>query len=105
MGALTFHPHFPLLAFSGPDVQGHVGFVRAHIGSPSTSFHPPSTAATYATASSGLSANKDVLLPFTHMGSGGYGILDGDDQRHIPSFPNGTPETVQHKGLLARFSS
>lgn len=103
MGSLAFHPHFPLLAFAGPDVQGHVGFVRAHIGSPSTSFHPPSAAATYAAASSG--ANKDVLLPYTHMGSGGYGILDGDDQRHIPSFPNGASETVQHKGLLARFSS
>lgn len=91
MGSLAFHPHFPLLAFGGPDTLGFVGLTRAHLvggahgldglhSSPHTSFLPPYSTLGY--------------------GHGAPGILDGDDQRHIPTFDDGTHERSRAGGLF-----
>jgi regulator-associated protein of mTOR len=100
MGSMAFHPHFPLLAFAGPDSLGFVGLTRCQVdvhGSKS-GLH----AAQYNTTAT----NGTQLMPYSYIGYGGYGhgaasVLDGDEQRHIPSLPNNTSDIPRSKSLFS----
>ena len=66
MTSLSFHPYYPILAFGGPDLLGNVSLLR-------------------------LEQHSGHHHPYHHGGHAhiGMGILDSDEQRHIPSLVNG----------------
>lgn len=97
MGSLKFHPHFPLLAFAGPDMLGYAGFTRAQAsatGSALSTAAGGGHASVNAMSRSGSTADVGMLPPYSYVGTGSYGhyasgMLDGDDQRHIPTLDKG----------------